>query len=131
MLFRYNLYFWTPPKLTPEQEIEIGRQIVVVGRDAFLQRTPYLSERESKHVEAGKQLTRRQRIILAVVGVPLMIAALAALPLVILLGAGAVVIYSGSTLLHSRSLYRRWVDDMIAKYAASVAQGSNHESKIR
>jgi Flp pilus assembly protein TadB len=121
MYVRYNLYFWTPPILTPEQEIQVGRQIVLEGRETFLKRAPYLSDEDRRHVEAGKHYTPKQRIILCFIGVVFLIVLIVtAWPL--LFGIIPIVLYSGGTLWHSRARYHRWVDEMIAKYAASAAQ---------
>jgi hypothetical protein len=44
---RYTLYSWNPPILTPEQEVEAGRQIVMTGGPAAWKRkAPYLPDRE-------------------------------------------------------------------------------------
>ncbi len=118
MYIRYNIYLWAPPKLTPEQEIDVGRQIVLEGREAFLQRAPYLSPDERQRIAAAKQMPPLKRAILIAVFVALLIGALAVAWVPLLIGGGAILLYSGGSLWHARARYHQWVDEMIAKYAA-------------
>ena len=66
---RYTLYFWNPPILTPEQEVEAGRQIVLTGGpEAWKKKAPYLPEERTRaEAYASTKRTARQ-IILAVIG---------------------------------------------------------------
>lgn len=122
MYISYNVYLWSPPILTPEQEIEIGRQIILEGREAFLKRAPYLSEKDRQRAEAAKHYTPKQKIILGVVFAAIVVPAIVFFWLPMLLLIVPVLIYSGGSLLYARSRYHRWVDEMIAKYAASTAR---------
>jgi hypothetical protein len=122
---RYRLYFWNPPILTSEQELEFGRQIVTQGRAAFFEQYhPYLSDKEQQQIQHSKQMMPKQKtraIILAVlffgpllffVGAPLLVFVLLASPILAL---------SLGTMLVARKRYRRWVDEMADKYARHVA----------
>jgi hypothetical protein len=119
LYIRYSVYLWTPPILTPEQEIQIGHQIVVEGREVFLKRAPYFSHEDQRHIEAARHYTTKQRIVLGTIFAAMMIAVVV-LFWPILLGIIPILLYSGGSLLHARNRYHRWVDDLIAKYAASI-----------
>ena len=125
MYIRYNIYLWTPPKLTPQQEIEVGRQIVLEGREAYLKHAPYLGPDERQRIAAAKQMPPLKRAILIAVFVTLLAVALAVAWLPLLIGGGLVLLYSGGSLWHARARYHQWVDEMIVKYAASVAVREN------
>lgn len=129
MYVRYNIYLWTPPKLTAQEEIQIGRQIVLEGRDVFLQKAPYLSENEQRYIESAKHRTPTQWVILWVIalGVAIPVLIVAWIPFLIVLV--PVLIFSGTSLLHARARYRNWVDEMIGKYAAYVAKGHEIDAK--
>jgi hypothetical protein len=64
MFVRYNVYGWAPPKLTPEEEIEIGREIVLKGRDFYLNQAPYLSKDEQLLIESAKHYSATQKFII-------------------------------------------------------------------
>jgi hypothetical protein len=132
MYIRYSVYLWTPPILTPEQEVQIGRQIVMEGRETFLKRAPYLSQEDQRRMEAAQHYTTKQRIVLGTIFAAMMIAVVV-LFWPILLGIIPILLYSGGSLLHARYRYHRWVDDMIAKYAASVTpqpRSTNREIRM-
>lgn len=123
-MIRYNIYLWTPPTLTPEQEIQVGREIARVGRDACLRQTPYLSKEEQQRIAATQNLSTPRKMVIGLIGVLLVglmvftggialaIALIAVTPLLVL---------SIGSLLHAKKRYQRWVDEMLAKYAAHVA----------
>ncbi len=123
-MVRYNIYTWCPPILTPEEEIEAGRQIVIKGREWYLSQTPYLSRHETARIENAKTMTKEQKfrligiavvffgLVIFMVGAKFFIALLAATPILALI--------MGSLYL-SRRRYHQWVDHMIAKYAAYAA----------
>lgn len=125
MFIPYNIYSWVPPKLTPEQEIQIGKEIAQEGREKFLRRYhPYLSKKEQERITDAEDWTTTQRIRVIVIGVlflgaiiffaaPVFVIALPAIVIVLAVSLGS--------MYFARSRYRRWVDEMIAKYAAHVA----------
>jgi Flp pilus assembly protein TadB len=132
-MIRYNIYFWFPPILTPEEEIEAGRQIAIKGREWYLSQTPYLNQHETARIENARTMTKEQKfrligiggvffgLILFTVGAKFLVALLVAMPILALI--------MGSLYL-SRRRYHRWVDDMIAKYAAyAVAQPKSQQPK--
>lgn len=127
-MIRYRIYTWTPPRLTPEQEAALGRQIALEGRERFLEKHhPYLGEDEQAQLVAAKTWTIGQKVILGFVGV--MFFGLAALTgglllLVALITCSPILALSMGSLLVSRNRYRKWVDEMLGKYAASQARDS-------
>jgi hypothetical protein len=124
---RYNVYGWTPPKLSPEQEIEIGREIALHGRSKILELAPYLSERERQQIAAAKNRTATQKITVTTVAVLFfgacryVIASNRALLVPFLIALFAIGGFSLTSLLGARAAYRKWVDEMLAKYAAHTA----------
>jgi hypothetical protein len=133
MYIRYNIYSWTPPKLTPEQEIYLGREISLEGREAFLRRNhPYLSKNEQDQVQMSQNMTRSEKIKILVIGTLFfgpMIIFVPAIPLVALLALTPIIGLSMGSLVISRNRYRLWVDKMIAKYAKYVAETQRHQLK--
>jgi hypothetical protein len=128
-MFRYTLYFWCPPQLTPEQEIEIGRQIVLEGREVFLKRAPYLSEEDRRRIEAAKQMAPWQRVLAGITLTVMVIGALMVAWLPLLMVGVPIFLYSGGSLWHARSRYHRWVDEMIAKYAESTTRRTRRDQR--
>jgi hypothetical protein len=125
---RYRLYFWNPPKLTPEQELSIGREIVTLGRAAFLEQYhPYLSDKEQQQIQHSKQMTPKQKtraIILAALFFGPIVFFVGAPLLILLLVVSPILALSLGTMLVARNRYRRWVDEMADKYARDVASRS-------
>jgi hypothetical protein len=124
-LVRYRLYSWSRPKLTLEEEIAIGREIAIKGKDVFLRQAPYLSEIERQRIENASKQTVVQKI-----GI-ITLAALFFGPVIIFLGVTwirilivlvPVLIVSIGSLLAAKASYRKWVDEMVAKYAAQIAK---------
>ncbi|MGA2312024.1 MAG: hypothetical protein ABSF87_06625 [Xanthobacteraceae bacterium] len=118
-MIRYFLYFWTPPILTAAQEIEMGRLILLEGREKFMERTAPFRE----GIGGRQKLTNfglRQWIVVAAF-VALVIPALMVFWLPVLIATVLIGCYSGGSLLLSRHYHRQWTDQMIAKYATSVA----------
>jgi len=130
MYILYNIYSWNPPKLTPEQEIYLGREIALAGREAFLRRYhPYLSKKEQAQVQMSQNMTTSQKIKALIIGALFfapMIFFGPAVPLVLLVAFVPIVGLSMGSLLLSRNRYRRWVDEMIGKYAKHVAETQGH-----
>jgi hypothetical protein len=120
-MFRYFIYLWTPPILAPEQEIQIGRQIVLEGREAFLRKTPYLSEEEQQRIEWAKNVSPTKRIIFGVIFAALVIPFLASVWWLVIPVIPAIALSLG-TRFHAKNRYRNWIDEMIAKYAAYAQQ---------
>jgi multisubunit Na+/H+ antiporter MnhG subunit len=124
-LVRYRLYSWSRPKLTLEEEVAVGHEIAIKGKDIFLRQTPYLSAVERQRIENAKKQTVAQKI-----GV-IALAVLFFGPAIIFLGVDwtrflivlvPVLIVSIGSLLAAKASYRKWVDEMLAKYAAHVAK---------
>lgn len=119
---RYTLYFWNPPILTPEQEVNAGRQIVMTGGpEAWKKKAPYLPDKERARVEAYASTKRTvPQVILAVTGLLAFLAiAIAAGPrLWIILGVACVTVLPLSlyTLVTARKRYYDWVDKMVSAY---------------
>ena len=116
---QYQLYFWNPPKLTAEQEVQIGREIVLQGREIFLKKAPYLPPDQRRLVEQAPPATPL-RIAVAVVffGGALVFFAVFWWLLIALV---PILLLSLGSMWQARSRYRQWVDEMIAKYATHEA----------
>jgi hypothetical protein len=124
-LVRYRLYSWSRPKLTLEEEIAVGREIAIKGKDVFLHQAPYLSEIERQRIENAKKQTVVQKIgmiVLAILFFGPAIIFLRADWIRILIVLVPVLIVSIGSLLAAKASYRKWVDEMVAKYAAHVAK---------
>ncbi len=124
-LVRYRLYSWSRPKLTLEEEIAVGREIAVKGKDVFLRQAPYLSEIERQRIENAKKQTAVQKIgiiVLAVIFFGPAIIFLGADWIRILIVLVPVLIVSIGSLLTAKASYRKWADEMVTKYAAHVAK---------
>lgn len=123
---RYTLYFWNPPILTAEQEVEVGRQIVTTGgADVWKKKAPYLHGRERARVEAyASAKPTSPQIILAVIAVLGLLAVLVAAGPRLLVPLGVVCVMvlplSVYTLLTARKRYHNWVDQVVAAYNNDV-----------
>jgi hypothetical protein len=117
-MIRYYVFSWTRPVLTPEQEIEIGRLIAAEGRDAFLKGThpfPHAENANRKPVGPVEWIA-----VIVFIGLLLWSFVLFWLPMLIVIV--PISLYSGGSYLYAQQCRRRWVDEMIGKYAASVAR---------
>ena len=129
MIVQYPYITWSPPRLTPEEAIELGRQIARDGRENF--------EREFRKSLGKAKPQQRQtgiqkwpapaRYALLVAVVALCLCGVASMParewtrLFVLM-----VMVLGIYGISAWSAYRRfckWVDYLIANYAAHVARG--------
>lgn len=156
MIVQYQYITWNPPHLTEEQELELGRQIALVGREHFVRefrksigksaaqahQARQSSPPPARDAAASSPLRRTLKaldnglqwagvvfiVALVVVGlvmmtgrdleqifarmIPVMIPAM-----IIVLG-----IWFGSVYFATRK-FERWIDHLVAKYAAHVARG--------
>jgi hypothetical protein len=135
-MIRYTLYFWNPPILMPEQEVEAGRQIVTTGGpDAWKKKAPYLPDRERARAEAYATTKRT---------VPQLILAAA-----VLLGFLAVIVAAGSrlwiplgvvcmtvlplrlyTLVTARKRYHSWIDKVVAAYLDDAEKAARAAAEV-
>ena len=123
---RYTLYFWNPPILTPEEEVEAGRQIVTTGGpEVWKKKAPYLPERERARAEASgaRRLTMPQTILLIILLLSVLALCVVAgprlwIPLGVTLGVACVTVLPLSlfTLVTTRRRYHDWIDKMVAAY---------------
>ena len=114
---RYRLYFWNAPILTPKQEIDAGRQIVMDGGpEAWKKRAPYLPPDE-RPTEGDSSPKRRTIAILILLGF-LAIVILAGPVLWIPLGIVCITVLPLSmyTLFSARKRYHSWVDKVVDAY---------------
>lgn len=129
MYVKYSLYFWNPPILTPQQEIEVGRMFTEMGREAAIKRAPYLAANERAHMAAAQHRTAGQWAILMLIAVAFFggCAWVIVSNRVLLVTFGIALIpllaFSLPTLLSSRRRYERWVDLMMARYVKALQQG--------
>ena len=132
MIVQYQYITWNPPHLSEAEELELGRQIALVGREHFVKefrKSIGKSAAESYQTRYANPSPARKAftyIILGISAVGLflmtkkdwgnMMARLIPL-LVIVLG-----IYLISLYLATRK-FERWIDHLVARYAAHVARG--------
>jgi hypothetical protein len=116
-MLKYHVDIWTPPKLSPEQEIAIGRVIARVGREKFMKLLPYLPEHQRRLVRPPK--FDIAEIVAILFGVGLLF--LSVIAPSVLIGGAVVFAYSMGTLWLTRSAYNTWADEMLAKFRAHIA----------
>ena len=152
MIVQYQYITWNPPHLTDEEELELGRQIALVGREHFVREfrksigksaaqayqarqsspTPARDDadlsplrRTLKALDNGLQWAGVVFIVvMVVVGLVLMtgrdleqiFARMIPVMLIVL------AIWFGSVHIATRK-FERWIDHLVAKYAAHVARG--------
>ena len=126
-MIRYALYFWNPPILTPEQEVEAGRQIVMTGGpEAWKKKAPYLRDRERARAEADAS---SERTVLQMILVVIVLLGFLAIAVVIAgprpwvpLGVVCVTVLPLSlyTLVTARRRYHTWVDKVVDAYLDDV-----------
>lgn len=76
ILIRYVLYFWNPPILSPEQEIEVGHEIIATGgTDLWKKKAPYLPSNERERAE--RYATAKPNIASVVICVVMLLTAAA------------------------------------------------------
>jgi hypothetical protein len=128
MMVQYSYVTWSPPSLTESQELELGRQIALVGREHFVRefrKSIGKSQQPRKGGIADWPPAARWAFIVVFGGFILFGLAqmdesawrgLVAL-LVMVLG-----IYFVSVYFATRK-FERWIDRLVARYAAHVARG--------
>lgn len=127
---KYNIYFWSPPALTPEQELEIGHQIATHGRDHFRQQAPYLSEKEQRTLATARNYTPAEKVRLWAIsivffgGCGYVILSNKRLLMMFLVTLAVIGLFTIGSMLYARHRYHAWLDEILAKYAASVANNA-------
>lgn len=121
--FKYKIYLWSPPRLTPEEEVSIGRDIALMGYDHFKRRAPYLGQAERDFIESARHFTINDWIqggvVFIILLTPLIVFPLLLVPILVI---GAfILVVSGGSLLYARAIYHKWLRDMLAKYAVNIA----------
>jgi hypothetical protein len=127
---RYRIYLWTPPLLTPEQQVEAGRQIVANGgADEWKKKAPYLPPEEQAAVaNARRNPNALQKALLIALAAGAVLAVAAFVPgAAIALGVVAITIVpiGVGSLIHSKNRYQKWVDEMVEVYLRDL------ENKLR
>lgn len=133
MIVQYQYVIWSPPQLTEAQELELGRQIALVGRDHFV--------REFRKSIGKTKVGRKKTGIAAwpsgarwafivVFGGLMLFGALQMtgrewgqlFARMIVLSVFVLAIWFVSVYLAAQK-FERWIDHLVAKYAAHVARG--------
>ena len=129
MIVQYSYITWSPPRLTPDEALELGRQIAKNGRENFVHEfRKSLGKAKPQKQQSGIQkwpAPARYALLIAVLALCLF--GLASMParewtrlcvlMVMVLG-----IYGISAWMAYRR-FCKWVDYLIANYAADVARG--------
>jgi hypothetical protein len=103
----------------PEQ-IEIGREIALNGRDYFRRRAPVLSNEEQQRTYDAKHYIRGQKIKIIVVAILLFgpcIVFISSTPRIwvpFLIALVPILVPSLCSFLHARARYHKWIDEMLA-----------------
>lgn len=152
MIVQYKYITWNPPYLTDEQELELGRQIALVGREHFVREfrksiSSSAAQANEAHLDAISRPTATgassplQRalkaadnglqwagvvffLVVVVAGFVVMSASAWAhmfsimIPLLVLV----LCIWFVSVHFATRK-FEKWVDHLVARYAAHVARG--------
>jgi len=159
MIVQYQYITWSPPNLSEAEEVELGRQIALVGREHFVRefrksigktaasvsqaRHPDFSltpqqnnsspvRKAFKAIDQGLQWAGVFFILgLIVVGIVILTlkgdwgnllarVMIAAIPVIIVV----VGIYLASVYLATQK-FEKWIDHLVARYAAYVARGGS------
>ena len=127
MVVQYSYITWTPPRLAPEEALELGRQIAIRGRETFI--TEFRQSMGKCKPQQAKQLekTTPARYIFNICILVLVLFGLFTMPgrewgrMFVL-----ILIFSAVYGISAWFAYRRfckWVDYLVANYAAHVARG--------
>jgi hypothetical protein len=129
MIVQYAYISWSAPRLTQEEAIELGRQIAMNGRESFVREfRKSLSKVKPEQQQGGIQnwpAVARYAVLIAVLA--LCFFGLTAMPArewvrMFILMAIVMCIYGMSAWFAYRR-FCKWVDYLIANYAAHVARG--------
>ena len=142
--FAYSYISWNPPKLTEQEELELGRQIAIQGREHWVKEFrrslgKSLQEHAKKNPYESMNYTKNWNpVVRRIFNVALAIMVLAGLCLMSekdwkdlgarilsLLIPGAIIITAILLFSYHRATrkFDSWVDYLVAKYAAHVAKG--------
>ena len=120
---RYSYISWEPPKLTDEEELAMGREIAAQGREHFVAefRKSIGRRKGQPERQPAAPLKIFGAILFFVVGISFIVA----------VGMGpflvfGIVVITGIYLLSmhfATRKFERWIDHLVAKYAAYVAKG--------
>ena len=129
MIVQYSYITWSPPRLAQEEAIELGRKIAMNGRENFVRDfRKSLGQVKPQQQQSGIQkwpAPARYAFLIAVLALCLF--GLASMPArewgrLVVLMVMVLGIYGISAWIAYRR-FCRWVDYLIANYAAHVARG--------
>jgi len=128
MIVQYSYITWSPPRLRPEEAVELGRQIAMNGREDFVREfRKSLGKAKPQQQQSGIQkwpAPARYALLVAILALCLF--GLASMPArewarLFVLMVVVVGIYGISAWIAYRR-FCKWVDYLIANYAAHVAR---------
>jgi hypothetical protein len=128
MIVRYSYISWNPPRLAPAEAIELGRQIALQGREPFIRefRKSLAKPTPQQQRNSFKTWPAPARYALLIAVLALCLFGLVSMPArewgrLVLLMAMVMGIYGVSAWLAYRR-FSKWVDYLIANYAAHIAK---------
>ncbi len=122
MMVPYSYLTWSPPHLSDEEELALGRQIAIQGREHFVAEFRKSIGKPKGQPEPPPATPLRIFIaIIFVVGGLWFIASVGMFPQVAVLIVIITGIYLVSMHFATRK-FEKWIDQLVAKYAAHVAR---------
>jgi Flp pilus assembly protein TadB len=119
--FQYTLISWSPPRLTEIEELELGQQIAIEGREKWVSEF----KKSAGRVKPKKSDNKPMASLLAIgflIGCVWVIVDAGMFPQCAVLVAVVVGIYFVSLHFATRR-FEKWVDRLVGKYAAYIARG--------
>jgi hypothetical protein len=116
---RYRLYFWNPPILTADQEIDAGRKIVMSGGPEALKKRALYLPPEERPTEGDEKSSPMRMTISIIILLGFLLLIVSAGPILwIPLGIVSVTVLPLSiyTLKTARSRYHDWIDKVVDAY---------------
>ena len=127
---KYSYKTWDPPKLTLEQELELGRHIAIVGRDNFVEEFNKNLYRHNAAADVPQAKTDPVRmffvilIFVALIFLGAVYAPNAIKAKVFVLFLFFILIWFGS-IAWAAHKFNRWVNRIVAQYAEHQARSTN------
>jgi Flp pilus assembly protein TadB len=121
---KYSYVTWDPPYLSEEEELALGRQIAAQGREQFV--AEFRKRMWKRKGQPKSQPASPLKIFFAILFFIACISFIVAVgkgPLLVFLLVMVLGIYFVSMHFATRK-FEKWVDRLVAKYAAHVAKGS-------
>lgn len=123
MIVSYSYVTWDPPHLTADEELSLGREIAIKGREQFVAefRANIGKQPSDQQGQPASPLRVFVTIIFLVGCLAVIVSAGMFLPVAVII-VFVTGIYLVSVHIATRK-FEKWVDRLIARYAAHIALG--------